>query len=139
MTRISKQIFWGSVGTLAAIFPAILWAHVEGPDARHSGAPGDAQFSCADAGQCHTSLQNGGPVNKFGGNVTATFSTGSTYTPGGGPITISVLATDPVNTHFGFQMTARLDSDQTNGQAGYFIPGANQLVMCDYLSVQFMD
>lgn len=78
-------------------------------------------------------------MNKFGGNVAATFSTGSTYTPGGGTITITVLATDPVNTSFGFQMTARLDSDQVNGQAGYFIPGANQLVMCDYLSVQFMD
>jgi uncharacterized protein (TIGR03437 family) len=139
MTRVSQQIFWGCAGTLAAVFPAVLWAHVEGPDARHSGAPGDAQFSCADAGQCHTALQNGGPVNKFGGNVTATFSSGSTYTPGGGPITITVLATDPVNTSFGFQMTARLDSDQMNGQAGYFIPGANQLVMCDYLSVQFMD
>lgn len=38
MTRVSRQIFWGTVGTLAAIFPAILWAHVEGPDARHSVA-----------------------------------------------------------------------------------------------------
>jgi uncharacterized protein (TIGR03437 family) len=139
MSNLSKKLFWGTIGTLAAVFPAILWAHVEGPDARHSGAPGDAKFSCADAGQCHTSLQNGGPVNVAGGGVTATFSTGSSYTPGGGAITISVTVTDPKNTHYGFQMSARLDSDQTNGQAGYFIPGANQLVMCDYNSVQFMD
>jgi len=139
MSNLSKKLFWGTIGTLAAIFPAVLWAHVEGPDARHSGAPGDAKFSCADAGQCHTSLQNGGPVNVAGGGVTATFSTGSSYTPGGGAITISVTVTDPNNTHFGFQMSARLDSDQINGQAGYFVPGANQLVMCDYNSVQFMD
>jgi uncharacterized protein (TIGR03437 family) len=139
MTRVSKQIFWGTAGTIVAIFPAMLWAHVEGPDARHSGAPGDAKFSCADAGQCHTALQNGGPVNASGGGVTATFSTGSTYTPGSGPITITVNATDPVNTSFGFQMSARLDSNLIEGQAGYFIPSANQLVMCDYLSVQYMD
>lgn len=139
MSNLSRKIFWGTIGTLVAIFPAILWAHVEGPDARHSGAPGDAKFSCADAGQCHTSMQNGGPVNVAGGAVTATFSTGSSYTPGGGPITISVSVSDPSNSHYGFQMSARLDSDQINGQAGYFIPGANQLVMCDYNSVQLMD
>jgi uncharacterized protein (TIGR03437 family) len=139
MSNLSKKIFWGTIGTLAAIFPAILWAHVEGPDARHSGAPGDAPFSCADAGQCHTARPNGGPVNAAGGSVTATFSSGSTYIPGGGPIMISVSVSDPANSHYGFQMTARLDSDQTNGQAGYFIPGNNQLVMCDYNSVNLMD
>ncbi len=57
------------------------------------------------------------------------------YTPGGPPITISVTATDPVNNHFGFQMTARMGS--TNAQlssqpAGHFATGGpNQGVFCD--------
>jgi len=63
--------------------------------------------------------------------VTATFSSGTTYTPGGAPITITVSVTDPANKHFGFQMTARPESDLSNGQAGDFKAGANQLVICD--------
>jgi uncharacterized protein (TIGR03437 family) len=62
--------------------------------------------------------------------VSAVFS-GSTYTPGQDQ-TITVTVTDPVNTVYGFQMTARLDSDQVNGQAGTFTPTDNTtFVMCD--------
>jgi uncharacterized protein (TIGR03437 family) len=67
--------------------------------------------------------------------VSATFSSGSTYVPGGQPITITVTVTDPASDwsgYYGFQMTARLDSDQTYGQAGHFATGAaNQAVFCD--------
>jgi uncharacterized protein (TIGR03437 family) len=65
--------------------------------------------------------------------VLATFSSGSTYTPGGSPITITVTASDAVNTHFGFQMTARLASNAAQGQAGTFNPGSNPniIVLCD--------
>ena len=66
-----------------------------------------------------------------GGGVTATFSSGTTYTPGGAPVTITVTVTDPVNKHFGFQMTARPESDLSNGQAGDFTAGTHQLVICD--------
>jgi uncharacterized protein (TIGR03437 family) len=69
-------------------------------------------------------------VNPPGGKVSATFSSGTTYTPGGAPISITVSVSDPRNTHFGFQMTARLESDLTNGAAGNFTPGANQVVLC---------
>jgi uncharacterized protein (TIGR03437 family) len=88
-------------------------------------------MACASAG-CHTNnISVGGPINPSGGGVTATFSSGGSYTPGGGPITITVSVSDPKNTHYGFQMSARLESDLTNGQAGTFTPGANQLVICD--------
>jgi uncharacterized protein (TIGR03437 family) len=76
-------------------------------------------------------LAAGGPINAAGGSVNATFSSGTTYTPGGAPITITVSVTDPVNTHYGFQMTARLASNLTEGQAGNFTAGANQIVICD--------
>ncbi len=140
MTQKCKKILWGTAGTMVAVFPAIMWGHVEGPDARHSGAPGDAKFSCADVGMCHTSMANGGPVNALAGSVNASFSSGTTYIPGGGPVTIMVTVTDPVNTYFGFQMSARLDSDLISGQAGHFATGGpNEAVICDYTSADFMN
>ncbi len=108
----------------------ILYAYVAGPDPRHTAAPGDDPLACATSG-CHTGSPRGGPINPAGGSVTATFSSGNTYAPGGSPITITVTVSDPVNKHYGFQMTARLDSDQANGQAGDFTPGPNQIVLCD--------
>lgn len=116
-----------------ALVPAMLYAHLEGPDPRHTAAPGDKPLACADADMCHTSNPaTGGPINFYSGyGVTAAFSSGSIYTPGGDPITITVNVTDPVNTYFGFQMTARLDSDLVGGQAGDFTAGAHQFVQCD--------
>lgn len=108
------------------LVPAVLLAHVEGPDPGYTGAPGDNQFACA---ACHTNSR-GGLINANGGTVTASFSGGSTYTPGGAPVSITVNVSDPSNTHFGFQMTARLDSDLINGAAGNFTPGQNQIVIC---------
>jgi uncharacterized protein (TIGR03437 family) len=136
MTIRWHKILWGTAGTFVAVFPAFLMAHYDGPDSGHTPAPGDAVNSCATT-QCHTNpaLQQGGPINSYGGKVTATFSSGSTYTPGGAPITITVTASDPVNTHFGFQMTARVGStasSQTPQQAGSFNPGSNPniVVLC---------
>ena len=58
------------------------------------------------------------------------FSSGSTYTPGV-PVTISVSVTDPIYPTYGFQMTARLESNLSGGQAGDFTAGASQIVICD--------
>jgi uncharacterized protein (TIGR03437 family) len=131
MTITARKIFWGTMGVCAALVPALLYAHYEGPDVRHTGAPGDVTNSCATS-QCHTAKEAGGPVNSGGGGVAANFSSGSTYIPGGSPITITVTVSDPTNTHYGFQMTARLASNLINGQAGTFTPsGKNQIVLCD--------
>ncbi len=144
MTQRTKKILWGTGGTFIALFPAMMLAHVEGPDVRHTGGPGDVQVSCGDpngpvGATCHTDKSApgvGGPINASGGSVTATFSTGSVYIPGGQPITITVTVQDPApnwSGYYGFQMTARLDSDQVNGQAGHFaVGGPNQAVFCDY-------
>src|SRR6516165_10735422 len=110
--------------------PAVALAYEFGPYPRYTAAPGDDPVACASAG-CHTGSPNGGPINAGGGGVTATFSSGSSYTPGGPAITITVSVSDPVNKRFGFQMTARLDSNLASGQAGDFTAGANQIVLRD--------
>src|SRR5262249_15967031 len=125
----TKKIVWTAVGTWVAIVPALMLAHSSGPDPRYTGAPGDARLACSSAG-CHTGLGNGGPINNAGGSVTATFSGGANYTPGQTQ-TMRVMVADPANVTYGFQMTARLDSDQSNGQAGTFTPGSGTFVLCD--------
>jgi len=117
-----------------ALIPALVGAFSSGPDPRYTGAPGDAPLACASSG-CHTGLKQGGPINAGGGKLVATFSTGSTYTPGV-PLTVTVTVSDPVNNHYGFQMTARLDSNQVSGQAGDFTAGAGTIVLCDNGSVK---
>ena len=119
---------------LAAMVPMLLYAFASGPDPRYTAAPGDSPLACATAG-CHTGSAKGGPINAAGGAVTATFSSGSSYTPGQA-ITITVTVTDPVNTLHGFQMSARLgdnDTDLATKQAGRFsfASGAGVFVLCD--------
>ncbi|MCU1335465.1 MAG: hypothetical protein JWO19_1046 [Bryobacterales bacterium] len=120
---------------LAAMVPMLLFAYATGPDARYTAAPGDNPLACSAVG-CHTGSAKGGPINAAGGGVTATFSSGSTYTPGQ-PVTITVNVTDPVNTFHGFQMSARLESNLSTSQAGKFSytqppqPQPGFLVMCD--------
>ncbi len=117
-------------GLWVAALPAYLWAHAQGPDPRYTAAPGDSPLSCASQ-TCHTSAVKGGPINTFGGSVSAVFSECDHYTPGQDQ-TITVTVSDPSNSVYGFQMTARLDSDQVNGQAGTFTPsGSDTFVMCD--------
>jgi len=130
MSNRGRTKIWITVGAFAVLVPLAVLAYEYGPDPRYTGAPGDNQLACAASG-CHTGLAAGGPINAAGGGVTATFSTGTTYTPGGSPITITVTVTDPVNKHYGFQMTARLETNLTEGQAGDFTAGANQIVICD--------
>ena len=131
----------------APLFATALLAHEYGPNPRYTGAPGDYPLACATS-MCHTDSTNGGPLNvKAGYGVSATFSTGSSYTPGGPPITIVVTVTDPVNTHYGFQMTARLESDLSTDPAGDFNTGTTsscppqdggcEVVICDDGSVKF--
>src|SRR6266851_6941521 len=123
-----SKIVWGACGCLAASFPIILYAFSTGPDPRYTAAPGDDPLACSSAG-CHTANRTGGPINAFGGGVTAFFSSGCTYAPGGGPINVTVRVSDPKNSLYGFQMTARLDSDQVHGQAGTFTAGTGTFVM----------
>ena len=109
----------------SGLFAALLWAYSTGPDPRHTGAPGDDPLACTTAG-CHT----GTFVNKGGGSVAVNFPNGPTYTPGVQQ-TFTIVITDSRANAYGFQMTARLDSNLTNGQAGDFTPDNHQIVICD--------
>ena len=117
----------------------LMFAHKAGPDPRHTAAPGDDPWACSTSG-CHTGLPQGGPLNAYGGSVSATFSNGSFYTPGQ-PVTITVTVADPnppESQWHGFQMSARLESDLVNGQAGSFryTSGTGIFVLCDDGSVE---
>jgi uncharacterized protein (TIGR03437 family) len=104
---------------------AVLYSFASGPDPRHTAAPGDDKLACATS-LCHT----GTALNGGGGKVEVQFSNGLTYTPGVSQ-TFTVVITDAAAKVYGFQMTARLDSNQTDGQAGDFTAGAQQLILCD--------
>lgn len=106
----------------------ILFAHYYGPDARYTTAPGDnpSGTSCIYS-SCHV-----GTLNNGGGSVAVSFPNGNTYTPGGGQETLTITITDSAAKLYGFEMTARLESDLANGQAGDFTaPDLNtQVVLC---------
>jgi hypothetical protein len=101
----------------------LLYAYSAGPDPRVTGAPGDDKLACAS---CH----NTSPLNSGGGNVKINFANGQTYTPGVAQ-TFSIVITDAVARVYGFQMTARLESNLANGQVGDFTADAQQYVKCD--------
>lgn len=103
----------------------LAFPYASGPDPRHTAAPGDDQSSCASSG-CHT----GTAVNGGGGNIVVSFPNGATYTPGQQQ-TFTVTVTDAGRKFFGFQMSARLASNLSGGQAGDFQASAGQLVLCD--------
>ena len=95
--------------TLAAI-PAILMGRSAGPPVRRTGAPVDDNGTTCFA--CH---RDGPPVNQAGGNVRI----GSNdYIPGVKQA-VSITITDSTALRWGFQITARLVSDETR-QAGAF-------------------
>jgi uncharacterized protein (TIGR03437 family) len=119
-----KKIRAAQVAVFVAV-PLILLAHSSGPSARSTGAPGDAPQACTQSG-CHV----GTALNGGGGNVTVSFDGGNTYTPGTRK-RITVTVTDSTARRYGFQATARLVSNLSGGQAGTFVPGTNQQVICD--------
>jgi uncharacterized protein (TIGR03437 family) len=117
---------------IVAIVPCVLllYAYATGPEPRHTAAPGDDKLACTSSG-CHNTFA----LNVGGGNVKIDFSNGLTYTPGVAQ-TFNVTITDAAARVYGFQMTARLESNLANGQAGDFTAGAQQVVICDDGSVK---
>ena len=101
---------------------SLLMAFSSGPDPRLTNAPGDDVCR-----QCHggTAL-NGGP-----GSVRIKLPGSNSYTPG---VTqrISVELSDPAQKRWGFEFTARLNSDLKNGQAGSLAKSDNNTqVICE--------
>ena len=111
-----------------AVIPIVVFSHANGPDPRRTGAPGDK--TCIDSG-CHV-----GTANSGGGSVVLTTANGNTYIPGGPAETITITITDSAEKFFGFELTARVDSNPVNGQAGDFTAGTQQYVICDDSSLK---
>lgn len=120
---MSTRLRMSACALAAGALPILLWANSAGPDPRHTGAPGDQNCTA-----CHT----GTALNStaFAGKVEVTFPGGLTYTPGQTQ-RLRVTVTDNTARRWGFQLTARLGSDESNGQAGTFNAiNSNAWVQC---------
>lgn len=102
------------VAAVLAALPLLIYAYEYGPDAGVAGVPGEAG-TCNQTG-CHT----GTDVNAGGGSVAVTFPNGTSYTPGAKQHLV-VTITDPAMKRWGFELTARTQSDTTK-MAGSFSP-----------------
>jgi uncharacterized protein (TIGR03437 family) len=105
----------------------VLYAFSFGPDAHYTGVPGTGERTCVF---CHA----GTPLNGGGGNVSVKFPDGLVYTPGQKQ-TLTITITDSQARVYGFEMTARLMTNLSGGQAGTFTPASQQQVKCASSSV----
>jgi uncharacterized protein (TIGR03437 family) len=86
------------------------FAHSYGPAPRVTGGPGDSAKACT---QCHTtSALNSGP-----GSVKIVLTSGPVYIPGVKQ-RVTVQVADPAQQRWGFEFSARLNSDLESTQAG---------------------
>ncbi|MBK7929480.1 MAG: IPT/TIG domain-containing protein [Bryobacterales bacterium] len=119
----ARLVFWGRVAAIAAVVPIMILGFAGGPDPRHTGAPGDQ--TCAASG-CHVGAGN--PT--AGSGVEISFPGGLVYTPGVKQ-TLTIRVTSTANV-YGFQATARLASNERNGQAGDFAAtDARVQILCE--------
>src|SRR5262245_26582135 len=123
----SKRIFVAKCVAILSVIPTLVYSFASGPEPRKTGAPGDQ--TCAQA-TCHVGTE----VNSNGNKIEVTFEGSANYVPGQRQ-RITIRVTEPRNGAtgvFGFQMTARLASNETNGQAGRFTTAeANTFVQCN--------
>ena len=92
-------------------------------------SPANAPLNVPATAAGHTPGNAGGSGAPAGGAATITFSP-TTYTAGT-PVAVTVRVTDAVNRQFGFQATARLESNLSTAQAGRFSTGTGVGVLCD--------
>jgi uncharacterized protein (TIGR03437 family) len=104
----------------AAAVPLTLLAFSTGPPIKRTGAPVDGGVTCT---ACHTSF----PLNDASGGSLAIHAV--PYTPGVKQ-TVTVRVNHPTGLRFGFQLTARLTSDETK-EAGTFAENDSVQVKCD--------
>ena len=113
------------VAMTVGIAPIAAFGHSYGPAPRVTGAPGDNAKACT---QCHTT----NALNSGTGSVKILLQSGAFYIPGVKQ-RVSVQVADSAQQRWCFELTARLNSDLTNGQAGDFTPvdGFTQVICED--------
>ena len=118
----NKKLLIGKMAAVLSVIPALMYAYMEGPDPRKTGAPGDT--TCAS---CH--LGTAGT-----GSVRIAWAGGTNYTPGGARQRVTVTVSDSTAQVFGFQLTARQkgSDDYKSAAAGSLAPlDASIFVLCD--------
>ncbi len=120
MSRVFRNVAL-TCGTV--LFSTAIWAFPFGPPSGFTIAPGDKPgIACT---QCHT----GTPLNGGGGSARLAFANGLTYSPGQTQ-TFTIVITDAAAATYGFEISARLESGPNTQQAGTFIAGQNQKIVC---------
>ncbi|MBI4463517.1 MAG: hypothetical protein HY647_02325 [Acidobacteria bacterium] len=121
----SKAVRVAKFVAILLFIPALILARRSGPPAGVSGAPGEQ--TCWQA-SCH--LTATGTFLPNSPQLTLTVEGGSTYVPGEGPKRWTVTLDDPLGSVFGFQLSARVESN--NAQAGSLTPLAGDalVVLC---------
>ena len=99
-----KNLLIKSSPFVLAIATIGIYAYEYGPDPGYSGAPGDNSSGCMASG-CHTNAPNTG-----GGSVMIVAAGGTTYVPGQTQ-QIQVTVTDSTERRYGFELSARVDSN----------------------------
>jgi uncharacterized protein (TIGR03437 family) len=119
-----KKLLLNSCLAVLAIAPPLIYSYEYGPDPGYTGAPGDNPSGCEASG-CHTSTPNTG-----GGSVKIVASGGTTYTPGQMQ-QIMVTIADPAERRYGFELTARVDSNPKLQSAGTLAPADSKTQLID--------
>jgi uncharacterized protein (TIGR03437 family) len=111
--------------SVSLLAPVVVLAHSYGPMPRVTAAPGDNARACT---QCHA-----GTLNSGSGSVKIMVNGGNYYVPGVKQ-RITVQVSDPTQQRWGFELSARLNSDPEKGQAGDLLPIDNltQVICEDY-------
>jgi uncharacterized protein (TIGR03437 family) len=110
-----------------------LWAYEYGPDPGYTGAPGDNATGC-NATSCHT----GTPNATSGGSVKIVASGGTTYVPGQTQqIQVTITDPNPPTRRYGFQLSARVDSNPKMMGAGTLAStdATTQLLDCKTIGI----
>lgn len=120
-----KNYLLKAVLVAAAIATPIIYAYEFGPDPGKTGAPGDNPTGCIESG-CHTGTIN----STAGASIAIVAAGGTTYVPGQTQ-KITVTITDPSEKKYGFQLSARVDSNPSKLGAGLMAPiDGNTQVLC---------
>ena len=121
---MTKNSLYLAAAVLTGIAPITAFAHSYGPPPRVTGAPGDNSRACT---QCHS----GSALNSGAGSVKILLQSGPVYIPGVKQ-RVTVQVSDPAQRRWGFEFTARLNSDLEKGQAGDLNPVDNLTqVICE--------
>lgn len=125
--RIGKSLLCKVlVASVFSAAPVVLWAYSSGANPYSEGGPG------GDPGAC-TACHGGTPLNGGGGRVELQFPDGLKYTPGQKQ-RIKIIITDSRAQVYGYQVSARIASNELKVQAGVLKAlSDDQAVICgDY-------